>query len=354
MIGRADIEAAYERISPYIRRTPVVEMDALALGLDFPVTLKMEHLQATGSFKLRGAFNNLLTQALSDAGVVATSGGNHGAGVAYAATALGKPSTIYVPASIAAEVKLRRMRGFGADVVAVPDPVGQAYVECQAHAARTGALEIHPFDSDATLAGQGTVALELSAQAEIDTLLVSVGGDWTRNTPAVEYPYLRDVYAALGAEGAVGNAHFADEQHDYGPSKRRAVVAFLARELGLDRGGVLVLLLVALLLVVVARDAHDRARVHEAGRDDRRLEHLEAGGDLHGVSGPDLGDLAVPEEDDAVLDGGAGHGVDHAAADRHLGGGAGRERGEGEGESGECVAVSHQSWSPWLSSPKQQ
>jgi threonine dehydratase len=176
MIGRADIEAAYERISPYIRRTPVVEMDALALGLDFPVTLKMEHLQATGSFKLRGAFNNLLTQALSDAGVVATSGGNHGAGVAYAATALGKPSTIYVPASIAAEVKLRRMRGFGADVVAVPDPVGQAYVECQAHAARTGALEIHPFDSDATLAGQGTVALELSAQAEIDTLLVSVGG----------------------------------------------------------------------------------------------------------------------------------------------------------------------------------
>ena len=64
--------------------------------------------------------------------------------------------------------------------------------------------------------------------------------------------------------------------------------------------------------------------------------------------------LPVPEEDDAVLDGGAGHGVDHAAADRHLGDGAGGERGEGEGESGECVAVSHQSWSPWLSSPKQQ
>ncbi len=176
MIGRADIEAAYERILPYIRRTPVMHMDADAFGLGYPVTLKMEHLQATGSFKLRGAFNNLLTQSVDEAGVVATSGGNHGAGVAYAATALGAPSTIYVPAAIAAEVKLRRMRGFGATVVAVPDPVGNAALECQAHAARTGALEIHPFDSDATLAGQGTVALELSAQTEIDTLLVSVGG----------------------------------------------------------------------------------------------------------------------------------------------------------------------------------
>lgn len=157
MIGRADIEAAYQRIAPYIRRTPVMQMDADALGLGYPVTFKMEHLQATGSFKLRGAFNNLLTSELSEAGVVATSGGNHGAGVAYAATALGIPSTIYVPAAIAAEVKLRRMRGFGAEVVAVPDPVSDAYVVCLAHAARTGALEIHPFDSDATLAGQGTV-----------------------------------------------------------------------------------------------------------------------------------------------------------------------------------------------------
>ena len=127
MIGRPDIEAAYERISPYIRRTPVMHMDADALGLGYPVTFKMEHLQATGSFKLRGAFNNLLTSELSQAGVVATSGGNHGAGVAYAATALGVPSTIYVPAAIAAEVKLRRMRGFG-EVVAVPDPVSDAYV----------------------------------------------------------------------------------------------------------------------------------------------------------------------------------------------------------------------------------
>ena len=176
MIGRSDIEAARMRIAGYVRRTPVHYLEASALSLKVPVTLKLELLQATGSFKLRGAFNNLLSADLTEAGVVAISGGNHGSAVAYAATSLGVASTVYVPQSYTTEVKLERMRSFGANVVAVPGTIEEAFKAYTDHAAQTDALEVHPYDSDLTLAGQGTVGVELSEQVEIDTLLVSVGG----------------------------------------------------------------------------------------------------------------------------------------------------------------------------------
>lgn len=176
MITRDDIRAAHERIAPYIRRTPAHALEAGALGLPFPVSLKLEHTQITGSFKLRGAFNNLLSRDIPDAGVVAISGGNHGAAVAYAATRLGTTSTVYVPSNIAVEVKMARMRGFGAEVIAVPGDVDATIKVYAEHAERTGAMEVHPYDSDLTLAGQGTVAREIRDQMDIDTLLVSVGG----------------------------------------------------------------------------------------------------------------------------------------------------------------------------------
>jgi hypothetical protein len=101
-------------------------------------------------------------------------------------------------------------------------------------------LPIHDVPADAWGKRLRTSNVEFAAlAAPRPQLLVSVGGDWTRNTPQVEYPYLRDVYRAMGAPEAVSNAHFADEQHDYGPSKRRAVVAFLADALGLDRAAML-------------------------------------------------------------------------------------------------------------------
>ena len=176
MTSRDDIRAARDRIAPHIRLTPILTLEAGALELDHKITLKLEHLQATGSFKLRGAFNNLLAADPPEAGVVAISGGNHGAAVAYAASRLGLRSTVYVPGPIAVEVKLERMRGFGAKVVVVPGHIDAAFQAYRDHAAQTGALEVHPYDSDATLAGQGTVAAEIAEQAEIDTLLVSVGG----------------------------------------------------------------------------------------------------------------------------------------------------------------------------------
>jgi len=175
---RADIQAAHDRIAPYIRRTPVVTLESGALGLGFPITLKLEHLQATGSFKLRGAFNNLLSADLTpDTEVVAISGGNHGAAVALAATRLGVKSTVFVPEALALEVKLARMRHFGAKVEVVPGSVKDAFEAFEARAASPGTLQAHPYDSALTINGQGTVAREIEDQApQIDTLMVSVGG----------------------------------------------------------------------------------------------------------------------------------------------------------------------------------
>lgn len=171
------ITAAAPLIAPYIRQTPIVTVEAQALGLPCPVTLKLEHTQITGSFKLRGAFYNMLTRAVPEVGVVAASGGNHGAAVAYAATALGHKSRIFVPAAIAKEEKLKRMRGFGGEVILTEGSVGACMAEYAAYAETSGALSVHPYDTIPTLTGQGTLAREIDAQMDgVDTVIVSTGG----------------------------------------------------------------------------------------------------------------------------------------------------------------------------------
>lgn len=176
MISQADISAAHERIAPYIRRTPVIEVDGSDFGADIPLTLKLELLQHSSSFKPRGAFNNLLTRSVPKTGVAAASGGNHGAAVAYAAMRLGIPAKIYVP-TVSPEAKVQRIRDYGADVVVTGDRYADALAECEAWIAETGALSIHAYDQTETLQGQGTTARELEAQAgDLDTVLVSVGG----------------------------------------------------------------------------------------------------------------------------------------------------------------------------------
>ena len=174
----AHIAAAADRITGHIRHTPVLQVEPGALGLPYPVTLKLELTQITGSFKVRGAFNNLLSRDVPDAGVVAASGGNHGAAVAYAATKLGYKALVFVPRAIAKEEKLRRMREFGADVILTEGSVADCMAEYAAHAEATGALSVHPYDTAATLAGQGTVAMEMEAQTDgFDTIMVAtVGG----------------------------------------------------------------------------------------------------------------------------------------------------------------------------------
>lgn len=175
MIRKPDISAAAGRIARHVRRTPVLEI-AEGLGLDIPVALKLELFQHTGTFKARGAFNSLLTGDIPKAGVVAASGGNHGAAVAFAAARLGIPARIFVP-EIAGTTKIGLIRATGAELEVVPGAYADAAAAAEDYRGRTGAGTIHAYDAPATLAGQGTLGVELAEQVpEIDHLLVAVGG----------------------------------------------------------------------------------------------------------------------------------------------------------------------------------
>ncbi|HEY3012807.1 MAG TPA: threonine/serine dehydratase [Gemmatimonadales bacterium] len=177
LIDRERITATEGAIRAHIRRTPVVELSGSELGLPASqVTLKLELLQHSGSFKARGAFANLLLRQVPQPGVVAASGGNHGAAVAYAAMKLGVPATIFVP-SISSRAKMDRIRGYHAELVVGGEGYADALAASEKWAAQTGAMPVHAFDQEETLSGQGTLGLELQQQAPaLDTILVAVGG----------------------------------------------------------------------------------------------------------------------------------------------------------------------------------
>jgi threonine dehydratase len=173
-----DIRAAHARIAAHVRRTPVLRVAPRDLGvtLDHPVTLKLEFLQHTGSFKPRGAFNNLLSRPVPAAGVAAASGGNHGAAVAYAAAQLGHRATIFVP-EVSSPIKIARIRRYGADLRVGGARYADALEACEAFIAKSGAMSVHAYDAAETIAGQGTVGLEWEQDAGgLDTVLVAVGG----------------------------------------------------------------------------------------------------------------------------------------------------------------------------------
>jgi threonine dehydratase len=177
MISAQQIRANYEVIAPHIRRTPVIEVDGDDFGVSIPrLSLKLESLQHAGSFKARGAFTNLLTRKLPEAGVVAASGGNHGAAVAFAAMKREVRAKIFVP-SIASAAKIRQITDYGANLVVAGERYADALGASEAWVASSGAMPIHAFDQIETLLGQGTVGLELESQAgNLTTLLLAVGG----------------------------------------------------------------------------------------------------------------------------------------------------------------------------------
>lgn len=174
------IREAQAAIGPFVRRTPLLRADA-RLRPEVEVTFKLELFQHAGSFKTRGAFRSLLAGEVPPAGVTAASGGNHGVAVAYAAARLGYAATIFVP-EIASPVKIAAIRAHGADVVVGGARYADAQLACDARARESGALVVHPFDSDPTLEGQGTCALEWEEDqarlgfAPLDTVLIAVGG----------------------------------------------------------------------------------------------------------------------------------------------------------------------------------
>ena len=175
-----DIAGAHERISAYIRRTPIMEA-VLAAAPGARVFFKLEFTQYAGSFKSRGAFNNLLSRKIPAAGVTAASGGNHGIAVAQAAKRLGLSARIFVP-EISAKVKVDAIRSTGCELIIGGARYADAQVSCDAYASESGALLVHPIDSVPTISGQGTLAKEWEEDHrtlgwdKLDTVLVGVGG----------------------------------------------------------------------------------------------------------------------------------------------------------------------------------
>ena len=172
MDWQTEIKAAQERIAGHIVATPTLQTNAFGQG----VTLKLEQMQHTGSFKTRGAFNTLLTSNVPKTGVVAASGGNHGAAVAFAAQKLGHRARIFVP-EIAGPSKIELIKRTGAELTVVPGEYANALELAEREASESGAMQIHAYDAPLTVTGQGTLMLEWEQQGlDADTVLIAVGG----------------------------------------------------------------------------------------------------------------------------------------------------------------------------------
>jgi threonine dehydratase len=151
-------------------------LEEKAFGIDAKIFFKLECLQHTGSFKPRGAFNCILSSKIGETGVIAASGGNHGAAVAYAAHHLGHRAEIFVP-TITPANKVERLKHYGAAITITGDSYSEALAASRERAAQTGAVSIHAYDDPRVLAGQGTLAMEFEEQVRgLDSVLIAVGG----------------------------------------------------------------------------------------------------------------------------------------------------------------------------------
>ena len=237
------IKTASARVTPYIRQTPVVTFETRTVTQ--PVTLKLEQLQHAGSFKTRGAFNTLLGTEPPAAGLVAASGGNHGAAVAYAAPRLGFPARVYVP-EIAGPAKISLIRACGADLQVVPGAYSNALEQAKAWEEKTGAMQIHAYDAEATVAGQGSCFVEWEQQGlNADTVLIAVGGGgliagalgWLQGRckiVAVEPERCATLHAALSASAPVNVEVSGVAANALGAQKIGTICFDLAQSTGIE------------------------------------------------------------------------------------------------------------------------
>jgi len=175
-VSRAEIQAAGARIDGRVRRTPLVTVEPAAFGTPHALHLKLDLLQPTGSFKVRGAMSLLTAIDVGPAGVVAASGGNFGQAVAWVAAQLGHRAAVFIPAT-SPEEKIAPIRRWGADIHVVDGYYHEALQAAQAHVAASGAVWAHAYDQREVVAGQGTAAMELLADVpDVDTVLVACGG----------------------------------------------------------------------------------------------------------------------------------------------------------------------------------
>lgn len=241
MDWRNEIVTAAHRIEGHVRRTPVVTLEFGSVKA--PAEVKLEQLQHTGTFKARGAFNTLLAGAVPEGGVVAASGGNHGAAVAFAATRLGVPAHVFVP-EMAGSAKIDLIRRTGATLSVVPGAYAEALNAARAFEAQTGAMQIHAYDAPETVAGQGTCLAEWENQGlEADTVLIAVGGGgliggalaWLqgrRKVVAVEPAQSRSLNAALEAGEPVDVAVGGIAANALGAKRVGSICFDLARAYG--------------------------------------------------------------------------------------------------------------------------
>lgn len=174
-VTREEIVAAAGRIEPHVRRTPILALGDV-LGTRYHLTLKLDQMQPTGSFKVRGAFSALTAVPIPASGVVAASGGNFGLAIAYAAKRLGLPATIVVP-DTSPEEKIGKIEQLGASMKVVPGFYADALAASEDYASTHGAVSIHAYDQLEVMAGQGTCGREILDQIpDASTVLVAVGG----------------------------------------------------------------------------------------------------------------------------------------------------------------------------------
>ncbi len=207
-VSLKEIQEARIRLVDIIETTPLDFSNTLSKLSDNQIYLKLENLQRTGSFKIRGAFNkmSMLTEVEKSRGVIAASAGNHAQGVAYAAKWMGVPCTIVMPA-VASLSKVEATRGYGANIVLHGQNYDEAFAKAQELKEASGATYIHAFDDEMVMAGQGTIGIELLEQLpDLEAIVVPIGGGGLISGIAIAAKTLKPDITIIGVEakGAAG------------------------------------------------------------------------------------------------------------------------------------------------------